>query len=156
MKVKLNNAHIVRLGISEPFIVPENLVLEFESVYSLDKLCVEVRQNDKKEKFITYKKVVDISDFTKQAGNIEIFVSLICNGEVVKSWELEPIVVKEVDGDFKILDFYENLLNEHIFPLKENFDNIKCDLLIVKDKTNEYIEKHNELAKTVSAIKENY
>ncbi len=156
MIVELNTMNIVRLGISEPFIVPENLELEFESVYSLDKLLVEVKQNDKKQKFVTYNRKVDISEFTKQGGLIEVAVSLICGGEVVKEWELEPIVVKEINGAFKILDFYENLIDEHILPIKEEFDLINTNILTIKEKTNEFIEKHNELAKTVSAIKENY
>ena len=156
MIVKLNNSRIVRLGNTEPFIVPENLILEFESAYRLDKLSIVAKQNDKTLKFVSYDKKVDLSEFTKQAGVIEICVSLICNGKVAKVWELEPLIVLEIDGEFQIMEYYNNLEESQIKPLATALDAIKSDLSMVKEKTNEFILKHNELAQTVRDIKENY
>lgn len=148
MRIQLNYSRIVRLGNTEPFIVPENLILEFESTYKLDKLLVVVKQNDKTEKFVIVDKKVDLSKFTKQAGIIEISVSLICDGKIAKQWEIEPLTVVELDGNFQIKEYYQEIIN----IVNANTDNITTAI----NKINEFIENHNELAMTVHEIKENY
>lgn len=148
MIVKLNNSRIVRLGNTEPFIVPENLILEFESVYRLDKLLIVAKQNDKTLKLVSYDKKVDLSEFTKQAGLIEISVSLICNGNVAKSWEIEPLLVIELNGEFQIKEYYKEI-TETVMKNKE-------DIATAISKINEFITSHNELAITVRDIKENF
>ena len=156
MKTQLNYSRIVRLGNTEPFIVPENLILEFESAYRLDKLLVVAKQNDKTVKIVTYDKKVDLSELTKQAGTIEVSISLICNGKVAKVWELEPLIVLEIDGNFQVMEYYKNLEETQIKPLATALASLQDNFTTVRDKTNEFIVKHNELAETVSAMKENY
>lgn len=148
MVVELSYGHIVRLGINEPFIVPEKLEIEFKSIYDLPKLLIVAKQNQTIVKKVVYDAKVDLSELTAQAGVIEISITLINNGSVVKEWEIEPLVVKEIYGTFRLYEYYKSLI-ESIESNKSNIDTLL-------DKTNEYIEKHNELAMTVAEIKENY
>ena len=152
MKIKLEYLPIVRLGNTEPFIVPEKLEVEFESVYKLEKLVVEVKKGDEIKKFVVKDQKIDLSEFTKQAGVIEMHVSLMALGKVAKTWEIEPIVVVETEGTFTIKGYIDTILEPYLESVKLLSDNNNE----IIEKFNDLAEKHNELALTVKEIKENF
>ena len=102
--------------------------------------------------YVVTDKKVDLSEFTKQAGVIEIQVSLVALGKVAKSWEIEPIVVIETEGVFVVKNYLETL----IAPIQKTVETLTSKYEGLVGTFNNLAEKHNELAKTVSAVKENF
>ena len=152
MKVKLTANKKVRLEHKEPFFVPEKLSLKFESEYKLNKLSVEVRANEETKNFIVTDKKLDLTEFTQKPCIIEISIALIVDGKAVKSWEIEPIVVEQVEHEFVLKNYIESLIT----PLQAEFDVLKQGYEDLIGYYNTLGANHNELALTVKEIKENY
>lgn len=102
IKLALERDRIVRIqGVT---IAGEKNVITFESsAYSLDKLEVIASNGEKQKTYTVKNKAIDITDLCDKACVIEFAIALIVKGKAVKTWEVEPLVVREVDGTFKML-----------------------------------------------------
>jgi hypothetical protein len=152
MKVKLTANKNVGLNLKEPFFVPEKLSLKFESEYKLDKLAIEVKANEVTKNYIITDKKLDLTEFTQSPCIIEISIALIVKGKAVKSWEIEPILVEEVNHELVLKDYITSLTT----PLQAEISTLKEQYQTLLNSYNELAQKHNKLALTVKAIKENY
>lgn len=128
IKLALERNKIVRIqGVT---IAGEKNVITFESsAYNLDKLEVTVSNGEKQKRYTVKNKAIDITDLCQKACVIEFTVALIGNGKVVKTWDVEPLVVREVDGTF-------NLLPE-ITALREDMALLKRIVIELNNKIND-------------------
>lgn len=98
--IDLTPCPIARVGIDGGVVLPDTLDIAFASEYALPELLIVARNGDKTEKTKTTDGTYTVPASLLFAGTIEISVSLITRGEVVKRWNVEPILIKEIDGDF--------------------------------------------------------
>ena len=96
-------------------ILPENKIsLVFTSnIYKLGTLVGKVISE---ETTISFKAAadekIDISEICKKAGTVTIIVSLVAHGEVLKTWNVEPIILKEVDHQIHATPELDELKNK--------------------------------------------
>ena len=102
IKIMLDTSPLVRMpGV---IVAEEKNTLVFESsAYVLDQLAVVVSDGKRETRQTVRNKAVDISDFTRSAGVLEIKVDLIKRGKVAKTWTFEPLVARELNGAFEII-----------------------------------------------------
>lgn len=114
---------------NEPVVLPENeLVLDFKSsTYRINELLVFIR-NEYGEKTYKIKPQlnVDISEFLKPS-TIEGEISLLSKGEIVKTWRLPNLTIKEYSPTYKVTPEIAQL-NEEIKLLKSGISEIKSIL----------------------------
>ena len=89
-------------------ILPDTLDVQFVSKYDLSNILVCVKNGEKKETIKAINGKVNLDAFLF-AGKIEINVKMLACGEVVKEWELVPILVKEYEGTFQIKDLLKDI-----------------------------------------------
>lgn len=98
---------------NEIITVPEEEVkLVFaSSVYVLGTLVATVSDGAERLQFKLTKqdKEINITDFCKKAGRVEITVSLTVRGKIAKKWQIEPLCVREIDGTFEAIPEIEAL-----------------------------------------------
>ena len=70
------------------------------SIYPLDALIISVREGAQGKQYRIKDGVVDITEFCQSAGLVEITAIYEVRGEAAKVWQIEPLVVKELDGGF--------------------------------------------------------
>ncbi len=106
----------------EAITLPETVELSFTScIYALGELVVTIGG----EQYKTHgDKPIDVSAHFTKAGEVEIMVSLIARGDVVKTWAVEPFIVKEVDGTYKAIPEIENL-KERVVLLEKASQELK-------------------------------
>lgn len=82
--------------------IPEEKVeLAFSSpIYPVDHLVVSIRKGAEITQIRTNGKPVDITEQCTSAGLVEITATLEARGVAAKVWQIEPIVVKEIGGNF--------------------------------------------------------
>lgn len=107
--IELTPCPIARVGIDGGVVLPDTLEFAFVSDYALPELLIVARNGNKKEKIKTTDGTYTVPASLLFAGAIEISVSLIARGEVVKRWNIEPILVKEIDGDFTAYAAFEEM-----------------------------------------------
>ena len=92
----------------EPVVLPDTLDIQFLSNYDLSNILVCVRNGDKEDKIKAINGRINLDAFLF-AGTIEINVKMLAKGEVVKEWELVPILVKEYEGTYQIKDLLKDI-----------------------------------------------
>lgn len=107
--IDLTHCPVARVGIDGGVVLPDTLDLIFTSEYALPELLIVARNGDKTEKTKTTDGTYTVPASLLFAGTIEISVTLIARGEVVKKWNLEPILIKEIDGDFTAYAAFETM-----------------------------------------------
>lgn len=107
--IDLTTCPVARIGIDGGVVLPDALDLIFTSEYALPELLIVARNGGKTEKTKTTDGAYTVPASLLFAGTIEISVSLIARGEVVKRWSLEPILIKEIDGDFTAYAAFEEM-----------------------------------------------
>lgn len=113
-QITLNAGSMARLEKNEPFVLPDTLEIEFNStVYRLNTLAITAKNGDATEKFkLTQKPYkIELKDVLK-AGRVELEISSLVLGEVVKSWRVPDIIIKEVEHTFEAIPEIEELKNE--------------------------------------------
>jgi hypothetical protein len=128
IKLALEMDRIVRIpGVT---VAGEKNVITFESSsYSLHKLEVVVSNGEKQKTYTVKNKAIDITDLCHKACVIEFAISLIVKGKTVKTWDVEPLVVREVDGTFKLLP--------EIIALRENMARLEKVVIELNNKIND-------------------
>lgn len=115
MEIKINlQKSFGRLAQREPFLIVDepHTLLTFESDYVLADTIV-VFKDDKHERKCHLKNITDgimlPTDFV-HAGALHINITLLGKGVPVKSWEVEPIIFRELDTGFVGLPELEQIL----------------------------------------------
>lgn len=106
MEIKLLLEPKKLIRINDAVIAGERCVIAFDSkIYELGKLGVTLitKGREKHTFLLEGTNILDITDFCKQAGRIDIVVELIMRGRTIKSWECEPIIVRELNGEFELI-----------------------------------------------------
>lgn len=92
------------VGIKDRFIAGDETVLAFESSeYALDELHATITDGVFAKRHIVRNARFDISEYCKKASVLEIKLDLVKGGAVVKSWLLEPLVVRENGGGYELI-----------------------------------------------------
>ena len=105
--IELTPCPVARVGIDGGVVLPDTLDFVFVSDYALPELLIVARNGNKTEKIKTTDGTYTVPASLLFAGTIEASVSLIARGDVVKRWSLEPILLKEIDGDFTAYAAFE-------------------------------------------------
>lgn len=112
----------------DAFIIADNqdLELNFTSDTELNKCCIILENGDACNRYVFDKlgKVKVLPKFIKQ-GQLNITVLKVEQGEVIKKWTVEPIVLVELESGYRwytrlsdVMDIVDNLVIE-IQELKE-------------------------------------
>ena len=114
------------VGINDRFIAGKKTVLAFESnEYALNELCVTITDGAIAKRYTLKDTMFDISEYCKNAGAIEIRVDLIEKGAIVKTWLLEPFVVRENGGGYELIPdiaLLRKATSAHLFSLETRAD----------------------------------
>ena len=101
------------VGMQERFYAKEKTVIVFESgEYDLGLLYATITDGTVSERHVLRGAKLDITEYCKKAGVLEISVDLVVKGTVAKQWLLEPIVVRETGGGFELIPEIALLRNE--------------------------------------------
>ena len=103
IKIKLGKTYGKLINTTET-LSDEQVVLKFESDYVLAHAIVRLFDGKNERKFECY----DLADFVlpdeyKKAGELYIGVDLVAKGKVAKHFDVEPLVLKEVDSDLQFI-----------------------------------------------------
>lgn len=109
-EVKLTKLH-GRLSDREPFIMAENetLTLEFKSDYILSDLLISIKNGDTVKQYKSSGVLFAVPKEVCFAGALEISISLLKSAEVVKTWNVAPILIKEINAGFEAFDAFRSL-----------------------------------------------
>lgn len=152
--IELTREKFARLLEKEPFLLPDILKLDFQSIgYDLTQAFITLKNGEVKEKFLLEKPFTVPEKFLF-AGMLNISIDTYHKGMLVKHWDCLPIKVVETEEEMHCFEYVAELEKE-IKDLKENtVSKVEYEKLV--NKINEIIDKQNEIAETVSEIKENY
>lgn len=153
-QITLTKNSLARLSDKEPFLMPDFLELEFKSIgYDLTNAFIVLKNGEKQGKF-RLEKVFRIPDEFLFAGVLNMSIYAYINGELLKQWNVLPIKFIETENKVECFEFLSEL-EKQLNELKTTYTKKEEHDLIVK-KLNEVIIKQNEIAETVSEIKETY
>lgn len=80
----------------------DEVKIEIVSSYELKKSGrVLVKNAEKSALYVIGDNTIDISSFCEKAGKVEIEVVNTVDGEIVRRWTVEPLLVKNIDGEFR-------------------------------------------------------
>lgn len=114
MQITLNMGTVAMTDTNEPFVLPDVLNIEIVSpVYRLDTIVLTAKNGDVKEQFKIKEKpfAIALKD-TVKAGKIDLEISNVIQGEVVKSWRVPSIIIKEIEHRFEAIPEIEELKRE--------------------------------------------
>ena len=89
-----------KMPVSGGLVLPDTLSVDFKSEYALPELIIHARNGEKTDKEKTRNAVYTVPAELMIPGTLEMDVALISRGEIVKRWAVEPLVIKDIDGDF--------------------------------------------------------
>lgn len=120
IKIDLPFRSVVK-AVEEKLLLPNNkITVAFNSsVYApFNYLKVIIKHNDRLYIHnVKYDEEIDLTPILK-AGLLEITVHAVIKGEVVKHWEIQPIIVEEVAPNFQLKDLIKSL-EERVAKLEE-------------------------------------
>ena len=125
LKLILKNNRLVR--IPEAIIVGEHkkVVIKVESdIYNLGTITACIRNGHKEGSQIIKNKCIDITEFCDRACKIEIKIDLIAHGYAIKSWWLEPLLVRELDTKFELIPEIK-AMEQDLVELSKELEKIK-------------------------------
>lgn len=137
----------------EPFVcgAGDALELSFESAYTLTQAIVMLENTGSGKK-----KTVRTDDPSRfpvpeellTAGELHMKVGLLVNGEVVKEFTVEPLILKEVDGVIQTVPAVEEL--------REKMKSLEQILLRLVDGYNTLVDCNSELENRIKACEDRY
>lgn len=91
----------------------DKILLSFSSQYVLNELILTVKTADKVYQIrADAEHKADVTAFFTRAGTVDITVSMVIKGVVVKVWQIEPFIVKEISGKYVAIPELEYLKGE--------------------------------------------
>jgi hypothetical protein len=114
MKITLNAGSCAMLDAFEPIILPNEVEIEFNSShYKLNTLAITAKNGDIKERFVLDKAPYKIAlKEVLRAGRVELEISNVIAGEIVKTWRVPDIILKEINHQFEVIPEIEELKTE--------------------------------------------
>lgn len=112
LTVTLEHSPVAKVPMEGALVLPDSIDITFASDYALPELLIVSKNGDKTEKAKVTDGHYTVPASLLFAGCVEVSVSLILRGEVVKRWSLEPILVKEIDGDFTAYAGFEEMRSQ--------------------------------------------
>lgn len=105
MKIKVTLGAASFAAHNEIITVPEEKVeIAFSSpIYPLDSLIITTRKGAEIKQYRLNEGAVDITELCNSAGLVEMTAILEARGNAAKVWQIEPLVVKELDGGFAVI-----------------------------------------------------
>ena len=92
------------VSIKDRFEAGEKTILAFESSeYSLGELHATITDGVVAKRHPVKDARLDISEYCKKVGVIEVAVDWVERGTIVKKWLLEPLVVRENGGGYELI-----------------------------------------------------
>lgn len=92
------------VGIKDRFMAGDETILAFESSeYALDELHATITDGVFSKRHTVRNKRFDISEYCKKARVLEIKIDLVKGGTILRSWLLEPLVVRENGGGYELI-----------------------------------------------------
>lgn len=139
--IELNPNGIGRLVEHEPFLLPDELEIDFKSKsYDLSNSFVSLKNGKETGQYkLTFP--FNVEKRFLIGGKLEITVKSYVKETPVKTWAVIPIKMVESKYGIHAFDF--------LSALEDKYNQLL-------EKVNELIEKHNELEETVQEMKENY
>lgn len=138
--IYITKDNVARLSDTEPFLLPDNLILSFKSNgYDLRNAFISVKNGNAKGQFkLTNPFVIDQEYLF--AGQLDIDIRLYNDeGELAKKWSVAPIRIKETE--FGITGF------DVIADIEKRYEKLV-------EAFNKLAESHNDLTDTVRDLKE--
>lgn len=152
--ITLTKNRLARLSDKESFLMPDNLVFEFQSIgYDLTHAYITLKNGDKKVRLPLSKELTVPNDLLF-AGLLYGSIHAYLDGILLKEWDILPIRIFESKEDVYCVDFLLEIENR-LAKLEDEFVSLEKHNDVV-EKVNEVIEKQNEIADTVSEIKETF
>jgi hypothetical protein len=146
-EIELKRSNIARITDREPFVLPDELVLKFNSLgYDLTNAFI-VLQNGSQKAMYPLRNPFKVPNDILYSGILEIGIKAYKGGTKIKDWVCSPIRIKEADQGLICFDF--------LYDLEQRLAKVE-EALVTKKDHNILVEKHNELADTVSEIKEKF
>lgn len=109
----------------------QEVILSITSeIYPLKTLSIDLSDGKNHKTVITHGEPVDITQYFR-AGKLDIQISLVEKGEKLKTWRVEPLYLKEIDG--KILSVPQ------IDKMQEEIQTLRLALAELHSKINETI-----------------
>ena len=111
IKINLTERSHCQLECDSTIVLPEKQVtLAFASATYKDlTLKVFARCNNKNiTATVSKNEPLDITEILA-AGTLEVKIYALVNGAIVKTWELKPLIVKEIQGEFELKDLLSDL-----------------------------------------------
>lgn len=125
INLTLNQNTQGKIDFTEPLILPENeLIFKLNSnVYNLSTVLFSARNGEKEIKAkLVPPYEVDLTELLF-AGRIETEISLLSKGEVVKTWRIQDIVIKDTNHTYEAIpeiEFIKGAIRELNEKLKRN------------------------------------
>ena len=153
-KITLTKDRFARLSDREPFLLPDRLEIDFDSIgYDLTNTFITLKNGEKSGHFKVSRPFIIPNEFL-YAGNLYIGLDAYLDGVIVKHWDTLPIRIVETTESVYCFDFIGDI--EKRLAILEATSVTKREFNELKEHINKAIESHNELADTVSEIKETY
>lgn len=139
----------------EPFLcdINDRLILEFESGYSLDGAIIQL-ENGETEK-IQYRQNFEVPQQFLKAGVLKVWVVLTRNGQKLKEWVVEPILLKElgnaVEG-FPLVEEIQARIMHLTSEAEERDKELAAFKTAVLGQIKTLIENHNKLIEQVEIL----
>lgn len=125
LKLVLGENRLVRIPEAIIAEEKENVLIKLESsIYDLGKVAVTIKNGFKQKSKIVKTGYIDITEFCERACKIDIKVDLIAQGYNIKSWYLEPILVREIDKKFELIPEI-HAMEERLEILSKDMDKVK-------------------------------
>lgn len=91
----------------------EKVEIAFSSpIYQTDGLIIHVRKDNVLKPIKAKDGVVDVTEFCKSAGLVEMTATLEARGKAAKVWQIEPLVVTELPDGFAVVPELEAMRKE--------------------------------------------
>lgn len=133
--VKLTQGSTALCNVIEPLVLPEEeLVLNVSTdIYDIKTLVVTVRNGKKQKQFkLIDFKPLDLKEFLF-GGIIEIEISAVLKGHVVKSWRVPDITITEIEHFFSVIPEIERLRLEYASKFTEVYSALNEIKNIIKE-----------------------
>lgn len=109
LTIKLDNSQRVRLN-CPPYVLTDDktVLLDVTSKYNLQN-AVFVFRNGETKATVNYQRPLRVPERVLFGGKISISVYLYVDGQIVKDWQIYPLVVKEVEDKTTLFDWCDQV-----------------------------------------------
>lgn len=109
LTIKLDNSQRVRLN-CPPYVLTDDktVLLDVTSKYNLQN-AVFVFHNGEVKATVDYQRPLRVPERVLFGGKISISVYLYVDGQIVKDWQIYPLIVKEVEDKTTLFDWCDQV-----------------------------------------------